>query len=132
MSDARQQAHNLVLEMIDGCNRIDIDAVVGCFTEDAVYDNIPMQAVQGQAAIRETLANFMAGVEAVQWDVLHLAVNGGVVLTERLDKFKVKGRWVEIPVMGVFETDGGKISAWRDYFDLGQVQSRFAAVGVKT
>jgi limonene-1,2-epoxide hydrolase len=25
---------------------------------------------------------------------------------------------IELPVAGVFEIRGGKISAWRDYFDL--------------
>jgi limonene-1,2-epoxide hydrolase len=41
-------------------------------------------------------------------------------MNERVDRFHMKadGRWVEAPVMGVFELEGGKIKAWRDYFDL--------------
>jgi limonene-1,2-epoxide hydrolase len=42
----------------------------------------------------------------------------GAVLNERTDRFKLDERWIELPVMGVFELRGGKISAWRDYFDL--------------
>ena len=26
--------------------------------------------------------------------------------------------WRELPVNSVFEVDGGKITVWRDYFDL--------------
>ena len=40
------------------------------------------------------------------------------MLTERVDKFSLGGKNVELPVMGVFELTDGKISAWRDYFDM--------------
>ena len=123
MSDARDQ----VLRLIDACNRIDMDAIIDCFTDDAVYHNIPMAKVQGKAAIRETLATIMGDSEAVQWDMLNIADEGGVVLTERVDKFRINGTWAEIPVMGVFEVSDGKIAAWRDYFDMGQVQAQFGA-----
>ena len=123
MSEARDS----VLELIDACNRIDMDAIIDCFTDDAVYHNIPMAKVQGKAAIRETLATIMGDSEAVQWDMLNIADDGGVVLTERVDKFKINGVWAEVPVMGVFEVSDGKIAAWRDYFDMGQVQAQFGA-----
>ena len=123
MSEARDS----VLALIDACNRIDMDAIIDCFTDDAVYHNIPMAKVQGKDAIRETLATIMGDSEAVQWELLNIADEGGVVLTERLDKFKVNGTWAEIPVMGVFEVSGGKIAAWRDYFDMGQVQAQLGA-----
>lgn len=123
MSDARDS----VLRLIDACNRIDMDAIIDCFTDDAVYHNIPMAKVRGKAAIRETLATIMGDSEAVQWDVLNIADEGGVVLTERVDKFRINGVWAEIPVMGVFEVSDGKVAAWRDYFDMGQVQAQFGA-----
>ncbi len=116
----------VVLELIDGFNSIDLDRIVACFTEDAVYDNIPMQAVQGTEAIRASLEGFMGAASEVQWDLLNVVAEGGVVLTERVDKFKVNGTWIELPVMGTFEVADGKITAWRDYFDLGQFQSQFA------
>lgn len=33
---------------------------------------------------------------------------------------------VELPVMGAFELSDGKISAWRDYFDMAQFQAQMA------
>jgi limonene-1,2-epoxide hydrolase len=50
--------------------------------------------------------------------VLHISASGGVVLTERVDKF-LGPKNVELPVMGAFEIKDGEITAWRDYFDLG-------------
>ena len=43
---------------------------------------------------------------------------GATVFNERVDSFLVNGRSVVVPVAGVFEISGGKIKAWRDYFDL--------------
>ena len=120
-------AEQRVLAMIDGFNRIDLDAIIDCFTEDAIYHNIPMEPVQGQAAIREVLKGFMGAATEVQWDMLNISSNGGTVLTERVDKFKINGTWVELPVMGTFEVDDDRITAWRDYFDMNQFQTQFQA-----
>ena len=54
--------------------------------------------------------------------IVHLAVHGETVLTERIDRLQVGGKPVEMKLMGVFElNDQGQISAWRDYFDMGQL-----------
>jgi limonene-1,2-epoxide hydrolase len=48
-------------------------------------------------------------------------------MTERVDVFTLPGRTFELPVMGAFEVSGGKISAWRDYFDMNQFTSRMGS-----
>ena len=116
-----------VLELIDGFNHIDMDRIIACFTEDAVYHNIPMEPVHGVDGIRAALGAFMSSASEVQWDVLAVAANDGTVLTERVDKFKVNDTWIELPVMGTFVVTGGLISEWRDYFDLGDFQKQMAA-----
>ncbi len=118
---------DLILRMIDGFNKIDWDAIVACFADDAIYDNVPMAAVQGTDAIRKTLQGFMGAASEVQWDIVNNVADGGVVLTERVDKFKVNDQWIELRVMGAFEVADGKITAWRDYFDMNQFQTQFAA-----
>ena len=50
-----------------------------------------------------------------------------VVMTERIDVFKLSGRSFELPVMGTFEIRGGMINAWRDYFDVNQFTSRLGS-----
>ena len=118
---------DLILRMIDGFNKIDLDAIVACFADDAIYDNVPMAAVQGTDAIRATLQGFMGAASEVQWDIVNIVADGGVVLTERVDKFKINNQWIELRVMGTFEVADGKITAWRDYFDMNQFQTQFAA-----
>ncbi len=40
------------------------------------------------------------------------------MFTERVDRFEMAGKKVELPVADVFEIENGKIKAWRDYFDM--------------
>jgi limonene-1,2-epoxide hydrolase len=56
--------------------------------------------------------------------VINIAANGPVVMTERLDVFRLPGKSFELQVMGTFEVCDGKINAWRDYFDQSQFTSR--------
>jgi limonene-1,2-epoxide hydrolase len=98
------------------------------FTDDAVYHNIPLAPVIGREAIAKNIASFIRpgapGIEAIQFRVINIAANGPVVMTERVDVFKLPHKSFELPVMGIFEVSGGKIGAWRDYFDMNQFTSR--------
>ena len=97
---------------------VDIPEILAFFTDDAVYHNMPMQPVQGKDAIKGVIEQVMAAFERADWEVTHIAAAGDVVLTERVDRFIGGDKTVELPVMGIFEVRGGKIAAWRDYFDL--------------
>lgn len=107
----------------------DIDAVMGYFTDDAVYHNIPIDAVTGKDAIRAMIDGFMSGVDKLEFRVGHIAASGPVVLTERVDVFVTPQATIELPVMGTFEVRGDKIAAWRDYFDLNQFMSQMPTAG---
>ena len=98
------------------------------FTDDAVYHNIPMAPVTGREAIANNIASFIRpgapGIETLHLRVINIAANGPVVMTERVDVFRLPGKSFELQVMGTFEVRDGKINAWRDYFDLNQFTSR--------
>ena len=98
------------------------------FTDDAVYHNIPQAAVTGREAIANTIDSFIRpgppGIESIEFRVINIAANGPVVMTERVDVFRLSDRSFELPVMGTFEVSDGKINAWRDYFDMNQFTMR--------
>lgn len=108
----------------DFCNAVprrNVEELVGFFSADAIYHNIPIAPVSGRDAIAATLRGFIDPATDAGFEVLALAANGNKVLTERIDRFTINGKQIAIPVMGTFEIDAqGKISAWRDYFDLAQ------------
>jgi limonene-1,2-epoxide hydrolase len=104
----------------------DLDALLAFFADDAVYHNIPVDPVTGTDAIRSTIEGFSAGVESIEFQVRHIAGDGDVVLTERVDVFSLPGKTISLPAMGTFEVRDGKITAWRDYFDMNQFLSQLA------
>ena len=120
-------AGETVRRMIDAFNCIDVDGILSCLAEDAVYHNMPMEPITGTEGIRAALGTFLGDASEVDWVVTNLLENSdGTVLTERVDRFLIKGHWLELPVMGTFEVVDGRIRAWRDYFDLADFQQQFA------
>jgi limonene-1,2-epoxide hydrolase len=105
-------------------SKVDIDEIMSFFSDDAVYHNIPVDPLVGHEAIRAMIESFTTGVDRIEFDVLHAVAQGNLVLTERVDRFFSEDRTISLPVMGAFEVDGEKITAWRDYFDLNQFMSQ--------
>ena len=112
----------LIRRFIEACARADVNEFAGYFTEDAIWWNAPWQPIVGRDAIRETLRRGAERMTALPWKVRHIAADGDVVLTERLDRFLVDETCIEVPCMGIFELRDGKIAKWRDYWDLGQFE----------
>ena len=96
------------------------------FSDDAVYVNIPIDPPNvGKEMIRATIEGFTGAASEIQFVVHHQSESAdGTVMNERTDRFLIGDTWVELPVMGVFELIDGKISKWRDYFDLNQFMSQ--------
>jgi limonene-1,2-epoxide hydrolase len=114
-------AERVVRDLCSGFSKHDAEALRQYFTEDVVYHNIPMDPAIGVDATIEFISGFFGMCDSMEIDTLHLAVRDDVVLTERIDTFKVGDKVAALPVMGTFEVRDGKISAWRDYFDLAQI-----------
>ena len=102
-----------------------IDKLLGYFTDDALYHNMPMAPVTGKDGIREIL-NMFIPADDVEAEILLIASRGNVVFTERIDRMTIGGKRVVLPCAGVFEIRDGKIAAWRDYFDLATWQRQTA------
>lgn len=93
--------------------------------DDCVYHNIPMDPIVGIEAIRAFVEGFVAGVDRAAWEVRAIAASGSTVLTERVDSFLYPDHRIDLPVMGAFEVGAdGRITAWRDYFDLNQFMAQ--------
>ena len=103
----------------------DPDAIRAFFSDDVVYHNIPMDPAEGIEATMATIDMFLSICEGLEFEIHHLASDGAAVLTERTDTFTMQGKTAPLPVMGVFHVRDGKITAWRDYFDMGQVNAIF-------
>ncbi len=89
---------DVVTSFISAIERKDLEHALTHLTDDCEYDNVPMGKVFGRDAVRETLAPFLARYEEVEWVILQQAASGtldeGVVLNERIDRFRAGDRWV--------------------------------------
>ncbi len=109
----------VVTSLIHACERRDLDTVCALVTDDIEYDNVPIGKVYGPEGVRSVLSGGVtAAAEQIEWVVLNQVCDGDVVMNERVDRFLVDGRWVEIPIAAVFQVRDGKVCLWRDYFDL--------------
>ena len=57
----------------------------------------------------------------------HKVGEADIVMNERFDRFLVAGRWIEVPVAGLFVLRDGRIALWRDYFDAATYRSQTAS-----
>lgn len=109
----------IIRQFIESWSSLDPQKLAEFFTEDGVYHNIPATAVSGKANVREFIKNFTADWTATNWEVISIVEDGDIVVAERVDKTKMGDKQVDLPCVGVFEMQDGKIRVWRDYFDLG-------------
>lgn len=117
----------IVRDFIGAWEARSIDGILALMAADAHYLNVGLPEAVGHDQIRAMLTPFLGGAKAVRWTVHHIAETpAGVVLTERTDDFDMADRTVSLAVMGVFELKDGKITAWRDYFDVPAFQRQMA------
>ena len=118
---------DIVRDFIGAWERRSIDGILALMTPDVRYLNVGMPEMVGHDQVRAGLTGFLAASNEVRWTVHHIAETAdGAVLTERTDVFQMGPRTVSLPVMGVFEFQGDKIKAWRDYFDVPDFQKQMA------
>ena len=112
---------DVVRKFCDLMEKRDAEALRPLIADDAVYQNVGMPASNGVDAIVENMAaQFSMFPDAYAFEIVNMASDGAVVLTERLDYIQApEGSKPAVPVMGTFVVgEDGKITRWTDYFDV--------------
>ena len=121
-----QDPVDVVATFMAAMAKLDYDTAMTYVSDDCEYVNPPLGTVSGPAGIRGVLEPFFATTLENEWIIKTTATDGSVVFMERLDRHRLTNGWAELPVTGVFEVHDGRITAWRDYFDLAMLQQSFA------
>ena len=95
----------------------DIDAAGAVLDEHLVYQNVGFPTIRGRARAMK-LFRGMEGRAGFEVKTHRIAVNGSTVLTERTDALVFGRVRLQFWVCGVFEVTNGRITLWRDYFDM--------------
>jgi limonene-1,2-epoxide hydrolase len=109
---------DLVRRFIDTWATLDAARLADYFCDDGCYHNMPLEPVVGRDNIRRFIEGFLTTWTATDWQILHVAAVGNVVFVERLDRTRTQTGAVDLPCVGVFEMQAGRIRVWRDYFDM--------------
>jgi limonene-1,2-epoxide hydrolase len=126
---AAEEAERVVRDLCDAFAKHDAEAIRPLLADDVVYHNMPMDPIVGIEDAVGFINGFFGMFDSLVIETLHLAVIGSVVLTERIDTFTLGDAVCPLPVMGTFEVRNGKISAWRDYFDMAQITAMVSGGG---
>lgn len=118
MAEHVAQPTEVVEAFLDAFAAMDFDTALSFLSDDVEYTNIPLGTVHGHAGVRQVLEPFFAPIHENEFLMPRRAASGPVVFLERLDRHRLDHGWRELPVNSVFEVHDGKITVWRDYFDL--------------
>jgi limonene-1,2-epoxide hydrolase len=109
---------DLVEQFLLHFEAMDFDAALPLLADDVEYTNIPMGTVRGHAGVRSVLEPFFAPIHENEFVILRRASTDHIVFLERVDRHRLDHGWRELAVNSVFEVHDGKVTVWRDYFDL--------------
>ena len=98
----------------------DFDLAGLLLADDVVYENVGYPTFRGAQRIVKAFRDMASRMPMVNWDVeIHrIASSGSSVMTERTDSIIVGRFRADFWVCGVFDVHDGKITLWRDYFDM--------------
>jgi len=135
LNDARNDAERLALTMFRAMETGNLlQTMAEICIDDFVWANSGLPTLHGQQAVRElmTRGGFRNEIAILQQqthfsaDLLHMASDGGVVFTERIDHhWDAEGRDLMTPhIAGVIEVQTGRICALRDFYDVACYQQQ--------
>jgi limonene-1,2-epoxide hydrolase len=108
----------VVTEFLDALERLDIDDAVALLDPAVEYQNVPFPPARGRSELERQLRGLERYFTGFEARTHHIAANGPVVLTERTDVLAAGRVRAEFWVCGTFEVHEGRITVWRDRFDM--------------
>ena len=107
-------------------NRRDVAGLLACFTAGGTYHDLFFGPHAGQPALREMFERMFREGREYHWRMDTIVTDGSRAAAEWTFSYTVsaavprsEGRRVRFRGMSLFELEGGRISAYREYADTG-------------
>jgi limonene-1,2-epoxide hydrolase len=125
--ERREHALHIVLAFLEAQSARDLERMCALVTDDMQYINEPHppeRHITGRDMFREAFAQSPCiWCEEAKLELLHYACRGDTVFVQRLDRFKIDGKWLEIPICGLLRVRDGKVAYWKDYWCYGKYKA---------
>ena len=95
----------------------DFGTVDALLADDVVYQNVGLPTINGRARVMKIMRG-MEGKMGFEVKFQRNVAEGSTVLNERTDAIILGPLRLQVWVCGVFEVEDGRITLWRDYFDV--------------
>lgn len=119
-SSASTADEEIILQFMTALTTNDAAKLIEYFADDTMYQNMPLPPAYGRDAVEQTLAGLFTVMSIDAVETFHIGSSNGLVYAERVDVLRAlsTGKSYPLPILGVFQVADGKITGWRDYFDL--------------
>ena len=109
----------VVLRFLQALAAFDVDAALDLVADDLVYINVSLPTIRGRDRLERIARPWLRrGRMGFNVHFNHVATEGNVVLTDRIDELNFGRFATRFWVYGRFVVgDDGKIALWRDSFD---------------
>jgi limonene-1,2-epoxide hydrolase len=107
----------IVKDFLNALQDQDFDKIGTLLADDLVYQNVGFPTIRGGARVVKMMRG-MEGRMGFEVKFHRNVAEGSEVLNERTDAIVFGPVRLQFWVCGVFEVHDGRITLWRDYFDL--------------
>lgn len=83
----------------------------------------PEGKIMGVEPLSKLMDTFFQWAEEGRVELKRTALALDTAWIERVDHWKIEGKWVAVPVVGIFTFRGEKICRWVEYLDFGYMQA---------
>lgn len=96
----------------------DLDTAGALLDDHVVYQNVGFPTIRGRARTMKVFNGMQPPSRGFDVRFHRVATDGDTVITERTDALIFGRVRLNFWVCGVFEVHEGRITLWRDYFDM--------------
>ena len=108
----------LVESFLDALAASELDRAVSMLAEDVEYSNVGLPTIWGRLQVRRALGGLTRPAIGFEVRTHSIAADGPSVLTERTDVITIGRFRAQFWVWGRFDVHDGRITMWRDSFDV--------------
>jgi limonene-1,2-epoxide hydrolase len=119
-TNTNKSAMDVVESFLDALRAKDLERAFALMSDDIEYQNVPFPPYRERAQTERVLRTMARIPGEIGIRIHNIAERDGVVLTERTDSLRSSWLELEFWACGTFEVRNGKITLWRDRFDLSQ------------